>query len=130
MTPRAQAWLRQADNDLEAARLTAGQGFHAQACYLAGQADEKALKAVLVAAGLTPPYSHSLERLAQLLRDQGVDTQTLEGLQLKALTRMNSESRYPQDDEAPADLFDARDSELALTTAAAVVLNAAVHLAG
>jgi len=130
MTPRAQAWLRQAENDLEAARVTAGQGFHAQACYLAGQAAEKALKAVLVAAGLTPPYSHSLERLAQLLRDQGINTKTLDGLQLKALTRMNSESRYPQDDEAPADLFDARDSDLALTTAAAVVQNAAAHLAG
>jgi HEPN domain-containing protein len=130
MTPRAQAWLRQAENDLEAARVTAGQGFHAQACYLAGQAAEKALKAVLVAAGLTPPYSHSLERLAQLLRDQGINTKTLDGLQLKALTRMNSESRYPQDDEAPADLFDGRDSDLALTTAAAVVQNAAAHLAG
>ena len=130
MTPRAQAWLRQAENDLEAARVTAGQGFHAQACYLAGQAAEKALKAVLVAAGLTPPYSHSLERLAQLLRAQGMNTKSLDGLQLKALTRMNSESRYPQDDEAPADLFDGRDSDLALTTAAAVVQSAAAHLAG
>lgn len=130
MTPRAQAWLRQAQNDLEAARVTAGQGFHAQACYLAGQAAEKALKAVLVAAGLTPPYSHSLERLVQLLRELGVNTQTLDGLPLKALTRMNSESRYPQDEEIPADLFDGRDSELALTTATAVVQNAATHLAG
>ena len=122
--------MRQAENDLEAARVTAGQGFHAQACYLAGQAAEKALKAVLVAAGLTPPDSHSLERLAQLLRDQGINTQSLDGLQLKALTRMSSESRSPQDDEAPADLFDGRDSDLALTTAAAVVQNAAAHLAG
>lgn len=48
----------------------------------------------------------------------------------KALTRMNSESRYPQDEEAPADLFDGRDSELALATAAAVVQNSAAHLAG
>lgn len=79
MTPRAQAWLRQAE-----------------ACYLAGQAAEKALKAVLVAAGLTPPYSHSLEGLAQLLRAQGINTKSLDGLQLKALTRMNSESRYPR----------------------------------
>jgi HEPN domain-containing protein len=79
---------------------------------------------------MTPPYSHSLERLVQLLREQGVNTQALEGLQLKALTRMNTESRYPQDDEAPADLFDGRDSELALTTASAVVQSAAAHLAG
>lgn len=130
MTPRALAWLRQANNDLDAARVTASQGFHAQACYLAGQAAEKALKGVLVAAGLSPPYSHSLERLVQLLRELGVNTETLDSLQLKALTRMNTESRYPQDDEAPADLFDGRDSELALTTAAAVVQSAAAHLAG
>lgn len=61
MTPRVEAWIRQANNDLEAAGLTAGQGFHAQACYQAGQAAEKALKALLLAAGITPPYSHSLE---------------------------------------------------------------------
>ena len=38
MTPRAEAWMRQAHNDLEAARCMAAQGFHSQACYLAGQA--------------------------------------------------------------------------------------------
>lgn len=45
MTPRILAWQRQALSDLEAARLTAAAGLHAQACYLAGQAAEKALKA-------------------------------------------------------------------------------------
>lgn len=55
MTPRAEAWIRQATSDLEVARLTAGQGFHPQACYHATQAAEKALKALLIAAGTTPP---------------------------------------------------------------------------
>jgi HEPN domain-containing protein len=41
MTPRVEAWIRQAQNDLDAARLTASQGFHAQACDLAGQAAER-----------------------------------------------------------------------------------------
>ena len=86
MTPRVEAWIRQAQNDLEAARFTAGQGFHAQACYLAGQAAEK------------------------------------------ALTRMNSASRYPQGDEAPADLFDANDSTTAIGTAEAVVRIAMAQL--
>jgi len=86
MTPRVEAWIRQAQNDLEAARFTAGEGFHAQACYLAGQAAEK------------------------------------------ALTRMNSASRYPQGDEAPADLFDANDSSTALGTAEAVVRIAMTQL--
>ena len=41
---------------------------------------------------------------------------------------MNSETRYPQGDEAPADLYDHRDSTLALTTALAVVEIANVEL--
>ena len=121
MSGRSQAWIRQAHSDLEAARCTAEQGFHAQACYLAGQAAEQALKAVLVAAGVTPPYSHSLERLVELLQQEGLNLDALRELHLKPLTRMNSETRYPQGDEAPADLYDQRDSELALTTAQTVV---------
>jgi HEPN domain-containing protein len=128
MTPRAEAWLRQARSDLNAARCMAGEAFHAQACYLAGQAAEKALKALLVAAGITPPYSHSLERFVEMLHSQGLDTQDLEALHLKPLTRMNSETRYPQGDEAPADLFDANDSQAALGTAEAVVRIAAAEL--
>ena len=114
MTPRVEAWIRQAQNDLEAARFTAGQGFHAQACYLA--------------AGITPPYSHSLEKLVELLQQQGLDLPALAELHLKALTRMNSASRYPQGDEAPADLFDANDSSTALGTAEAVVRIAMTQL--
>lgn len=129
MTPRAEAWIRQARNDLEAGRCTAGQGFHAQACYLAGQAAEKALKALLVAADVTPPYSHSLERLVEMLQSQGLDTQVLGELHLKPLTRMNSETRYPRGDEAPSDLFDANDSAPSLATAEAVVRFAATALA-
>ncbi len=105
MTPRAEAWIRQAHSDLDAARVTAGQGFHAQACYLAGQAAEKALKALLVAAGITPPYSHSLQKLVEVIEEQG----------------LSLSSRYPQGDEAPVDLFDRSDSQLALTTASAVL---------
>jgi len=88
--------MRQARNDFEAARVTAAQGFHAQACYLAGQAAEKALKALLLATGITPPYSHSLERLVEMLHSQGLETSAFMDLHLKPLTRMNSDSRYPQ----------------------------------
>lgn len=130
MTPRATAWMLQARSDLEAAQTLAQAGFHAQACYTASQAAEKALKALVVAAGLTPPYSHSLERLVDLLKNQGVATEVFEPLHLKALTRMNSQSRYPSADEAPADLFDANDSQQALETAAVVVEAASELLAG
>jgi hypothetical protein len=36
-------------------------------------------------------------------------------LPLKALTRMNSETHYPQDGEAPVDRFHAHDSDQALS---------------
>ena len=130
MTPRAEAWIRQADSDLNAARCMQGQGFHAQACYLAAQAAEKALKALVVATGVTPPHSHSLERLMELLDRQGLIVEPLRELRLKALTRMSSQTRYPQGDEAPADLFDAHDSEPALETATSVVGLATALLAG
>ena len=42
MHARPQAWLNQAENDLELARLATEQGFHAQACFFAAQAAEKA----------------------------------------------------------------------------------------
>lgn len=57
----------------------------------------------------------------ELLQSQGLEQPALAGLNLKPLTRMNSASRYPQGDEAPADLFDANDSTTALGTAEAVV---------
>ncbi|MFM7266839.1 MAG: HEPN domain-containing protein [Cyanobium sp.] len=125
MTPRVEAWLRQARSDLEVARLTAAQGYHPQACYHAAQAAEKAL---LVAADSKPPYSHSLPQLFEALRGLGVDVTPLDGLLLRQLSRMGSESRYPQEEEAPIDRFDANDSAPALATAEAVVQFAAAQL--
>jgi HEPN domain-containing protein len=130
MTPRAEAWMRQANSDLNAAHCMHRQGFHAQACYLAAQAAEKALKALVVATGVTPPHSHALERLLELLESQGLAVEPLKQLHLKPLTRMSSQTRYPQGDEAPADLFDAKDSEPALATATSVVGLATALLAG
>jgi HEPN domain-containing protein len=111
----------QASGDLAVARLTAKEGFHAQACYHAGQAAKKALKGLLVACGVTPPYSHSLDRLLEATAAQGLDSTALQALPLKALTRMNTASRDPQDGEAPVDRFDRHDSEQALFLATCVV---------
>jgi HEPN domain-containing protein len=41
-------WLRQAEDDLRAARLLQGGGQAAQACFQAQQVGEKAIKALLV----------------------------------------------------------------------------------
>ena len=122
MTARREAWLRQARSDFEVAELMEQRGFHSQACYHYGQAAEKALKGLLIALGTLPPYSHSLDRLVDALSEQGIDTEPLQGLHLKALTRMNSETRYPRDDEAPVDRFDGRDTSMARDASQQVLL--------
>ena len=57
-----------------------------------------------------PPYSQFLERLVDNLESTGLDVQPLRELRLKALSRMNSEPRYPSDSAAPADRLDEQDS--------------------
>ena len=73
MTPRVDAWMRQANSDWAVAELTAQQGFHSQAYYHYGQAAEKALKALLISLGSLPPYSHALDRLVDSVEAGGVD---------------------------------------------------------
>ena len=121
MSQRRDAWMRQAQSDFDVGALTQAKEFHSQACYHYSQAAEKALKGLLISLGTLPPYSHSLDRLAEAIREQGLDTTALEALHLKALSRMNSETRYPRDDEAPMDRFDSHDSELAQAAAKAVL---------
>jgi HEPN domain-containing protein len=118
---RPQAWWRQARNDLDLAVLASGNGFHAQACFFAAQAAEKALKGAIVELGQEPPHSHVLDRLLAVLIAQGLDGEPLMALPLRALTRMTVTSRYPLDDTPPAELFDRADADQAITTAEAVL---------
>ena len=121
MTPRADAWMRQAKSDWAVAELTAQQGFYSQACYHYGQSAEKALKAMLISLGSLPPYSHALDRLVESLEAERVDVTPIRTVRLKALSRMNSETRYPSENEAPADRFDAEDSDEARRVAEQVM---------
>jgi HEPN domain-containing protein len=121
MTGRLHAWLRQAHSDLAMAAYASEGDFHAQACYHCSQAAEKALKAVLLALDQEPERTHSIERLLAALELLGIETTPLRQLPLKSLQRMTTASRYPDGDEAPVDLFDARDGALALEVARAVV---------
>jgi HEPN domain-containing protein len=121
MTGRLHAWLRQAHGDLAMVAYASEGGFYAQACYHCSQAADKALKAMLLALGQEPERTHSIERLLLSLELLGIETDPLRQLPLKPLQRMTTASRYPDGDEAPVDLFDARDGALALEVAKAVV---------
>lgn len=90
-------WLRYAREDLMAAEAAVGQPqmVPRHACWLAQQAAEKALKAVLVFLQIDFPWHHDLDALRNLIPD---------GWQLKAahpdlagLTEWAVESRYPGD---------------------------------
>ena len=121
MTTRLQAWIRQAENDLAMAEFARSGQFYAQACYHCSQAAEKALKGLLIGLGQDPPRSHSLERLVDALADLGLEVESLRALQLKALSRMTTATCYPDADEAPMNLFDAKDCDLALGVAKSVL---------
>ena len=60
---RPMDWWRQARNDLDLAAVASRNGYHAQACFFATQAAEKALKGAIIELGLAPPHTLGLPKL-------------------------------------------------------------------
>jgi HEPN domain-containing protein len=60
-------WMKQAENDLEFARLARREGFFAQACFISQQAGEKALKSLRYTRGERFVFGHSLRELLKKL---------------------------------------------------------------
>lgn len=63
-------WLRQATHDLDFGRLALREGYFGQACFIAQQSAEKALKAVAYALGDRVVLGHSLVELVQRLEER------------------------------------------------------------
>lgn len=63
-------WLRQAENDLEFGRVALREGYFAQACFIAQQSAEKALKALAYGSGERLVIGHSLVELVERLHDR------------------------------------------------------------
>lgn len=71
----ADEWLEFAEGDLRAASHADWSELRIEiVCFHAQQAAEKALKAVIVARGHTPAYTHNIQRLMDTLDDLGVST--------------------------------------------------------
>lgn len=96
------AWLRQAESDLEAAKVLSAASHHAQAVWLAAQAVEKGHKAILVALGLRYEEKHfkylgheTLEifNLLPLALSEPTDLQI--AAKVETLEKRAMESRYP-----------------------------------
>ena len=91
----ARRWLRYAREDLASAVRLSDEAPPRHAAWLAQQAAEKAVKAVLVALQIVFPYVHDLDRLVALVPD-GWGVRDVGG-DLALLTSFAVESRYPDD---------------------------------
>ena len=90
----ARRWLRFAEEDLETAEMVIKQRLPArEACWLAQQAAEKALKAALVYEQVDFPKTHDLDALRMLVPD-GWTVRELDA-DLSMLSAWAVEGRYP-----------------------------------
>jgi HEPN domain-containing protein len=93
----AKRWLEYAEKDLGAAHtlLESGEFFPRQICFLAQQAAEKSIKAILVFAEVDFPKTHDLDRLRDLIPAGWKFKELFPDL--AELTIWSVESRYPGD---------------------------------
>ena len=87
-------WLKKAVRDLKASELLLQEGLYEESTFHSQQAVEKALKALLLAVGILPPRTHSIERLLNMLEEK-VDVSWAYEMHLPALTYYAIEVRYP-----------------------------------
>ena len=118
----AERWLRQAENELSAARLLAKRGFAAQACFMAHQAAEKALKGVAGLHGENDLTGHSISELVSSLQRRHPQLSEHTG-PASRLDRYYTWTRYPSDrtDSAPFEAYDRRQADEATDAAERIV---------
>jgi len=116
-------WLRQAEEDLDAARQSADLlGKHYLACFLAQQAAEKALKAIFFARGAVAVRGHSVAELCTAAEPFDPPLAAMRP-RLAKLDRYYIPTRYPNGLSGghPFEAFDARDSADAVALAAEAI---------
>ena len=100
-----QEWVEKAEEDWAVATALRGSTlfpFHGSVCFHVQQCVEKLMKAVLIARDVTPPKTHDLVELHELLL--GVEPQWQgDEASLWRLTRSSVIIRYPGDTASPAD---------------------------
>jgi HEPN domain-containing protein len=125
---RSRDWWKQAQHDLGAARENTRLGIHDWACFMAQQAAEKALKALIQHLG-GDAWGHSARELAALLPEGTVVPNELwEGLSL--LDRYYIPTRYPNGiaSGTPAETYGSKDAETAIALSHEVLRFVAGHL--
>lgn len=102
-------WLRRADSNLAQAKSRKTGVCREDLCFQAQQAAEKALKALLLARGVRPPYTHDLATLLRLIEKSG-ESAPKSIARLVRLTDYAVETRYPGlfEPVSPRELSEAR----------------------
>jgi HEPN domain-containing protein len=91
-------WLRYAHSDLELARIIRPDEVMFEGlCFHAQQAAEKALKAVLITKDVSPPKTHNIRTLLDLLPQEIIAPREIENA--ASLSDYAVTSRYPGDFE-------------------------------
>jgi len=116
---QAERWLLTADEDLRAARAIFAAEFFAQACFLAQQAGEKAVKAIWYLMD-ADPWGHSIKRLIVEFPHKAI-LPDLETLAEKAalLDKFYIPTRYPNGlpDLTPGQIYGKDDAERGIEAA-------------
>ena len=123
MPERSRDWFRQAEADLDHARLSLAGGDHAWCCFASQQAAEKALKAVYFAHH-GDPWGHSVLIMLQALPADlqgGVTEELLDTA--RVLDKHYIPTRYPNgfDAGAPVDYYTEREAKDAIAHAESVL---------
>ncbi|MHA1644044.1 MAG: HEPN domain-containing protein [Candidatus Freyarchaeota archaeon] len=121
MPERSEDWMRQADRDLRAAEEMLRADFFEWACFMAQQASEKAVKAVLQRLGAVA-WGHSVFDLLRILANRlEVSDEILD--YARTLDRYYIPSRYPNSFESgsPYEYFNRRDAEDAIVCAGRIL---------
>ncbi len=119
----SERWLKTAEQDHAAAVSLKVAGHHAQACFLAQQAAEKAVKALWFAQD-TDPWGHSVQKLLSELPGYPTLTNDQSLLRIAArLDRLYIPTRYPNGipDLTPGDTYAHEDSQDAIDNAAKIL---------
>ncbi len=116
MNAEYERWLAFARDDLRMAELVMTENLYNQVCFHVQQCAEKTIKALLIAQGQTPPRTHRLGDLVNLLDPNLV---TAIALDVQLLDRFYILTRYPDalPGSLPEGLPEASDAQEALSVA-------------
>lgn len=118
----ARRWRDQATDDLRYAQYSANGGFHAQACFVAQQVAEKALKAIHYSRGARAVLGHSVVALLDALQPPSPELVALRS-QAVDLDLFYIPTRYPNGLVAgtPSRAFGQAQSTHAISAAEAIL---------